>query len=432
MKENWKIALLLTIAVMALNLSLIFDVGFLSDDWDILKRASEGSIFSQIEQHHYSPFVASVFKVIGVLGLSPAWIHLLAFLVHGINIYLVLSLSGRLGLRHWEKLIVGTLFALSPAGFESLAWCCAIGYIVCSMWMLLALRMYFQYKDGLSPRAPYLLALLQLAAFATWDWGVLLMPLLVSVGWVYYREKVPAGIWPTVAVWCAVVLGKKIAGLSIGYDINTASKALMNFGASFMLTIWPEFGRSFYSSLWGLCLAVMTVGLFVWAAMTDRISRLGLALFFVSMIPVALAGHPQSRYMYFAAIFLYWGLARVLDRSSLGRVAAVVYVVVALFWAMERRDVWLETDLQAKFYKRAVDAGLEAYGKIALANVPDSVKGYDLVWLPPVWRCGTDCFGGEVIVMNPFGKQEISESEVGEDYHILRIGDRRKSRSVSR
>jgi hypothetical protein len=147
---------------------------------------------------------------------------------------------------------------------------------------------------------------------------------------------------------------------------------------------------------------------------------------------VALIGYPQSRYVYFAAIFLYWILARLLDRNSLGRVAAVVYVLAALFWTIERRDVWIEADLQARFYKKAVDAGIDAYGKVALANVPDQVKGFDLVWLPSVWRCGVHCFGSDVVVMNPYGKSEISKDEIAEDYHILRIGDRRKSHSVSR
>lgn len=431
-RQNWVIALLLSVAVMALNLSLIFDVGFLSDDWDLLRRTQEGSMFSQIEEHHYSPFVAGVFKVVGFAGLSPLWVHLAAFLIHGINIFLVLSLGSKLGLRQWEKVVVGVLFALSPAGFESLAWCCAIGYIVCTTWMLLGLGVYLSYRRGGGALAPYLLAVLQVLAFATWDWGILLTPLLCVVGWVYYRERVPLGIIPVFLVWCVVIVGKRVAGLSIGYEINSLPSAVMNFGTSFMLTLWPEFSRSFYVSVWGLGLAGVTLLLFLWAAATDRVSRLGLALFFVSMVPVALAGYPQSRYVYFAAIFLYFGLARLLDRSSLGRFAAMLYVVASLFWAMERRDVWLEADLQARFYRDAVELGVEAYGKVALANVPDQVKGYDLVWLPTVWRCGTSCFGSDVIVMKPFGQKEISEGDIDLDYHILRIGDRRKSRSVSR
>ncbi len=441
-KENWKVALLLTFAVLAINLSLIFDVGFLSDDWDLLKRTQDVSIFAQMEQHHYSPFVAGVFKFVGYWGLSPVWIHLAAFLIHGINIYLVLGLCGRLGLTHWEKWVAGILFALSPAGFESLAWCCAIGYILCSTWMILALKIYLRKIAGddhflergevRSNYASYQIAVLQLLALATWDWGILLTPLLCVVGWVYFREKVPKGLFPTVVMWVGLLAIKKFSGFSVGYEINPLSKAFFNLGTSFMLTIWPEFSRSFYTSMWGVGLAAVTMLLFVWVAVRDKISRLGLALFFVSMVPVALAGYPQSRYVYFSAIFLYWVFARALDRSSWGRVAAVVYVVSAIFWTIERRDVWLETDLQARFYKNAVEAGKEAYGKVALPNVPDQVKGFDLVWLPVVWRCGTECFGSDVVIMNPFGKTEILESEISEDYRVLRIGDRRKSRSISR
>lgn len=432
MRENWKITLLLIFSVLLINLSLIFDVGFISDDWSLLIRAREGSVFSPIEQHHYSPFITAVFKFVGYFELSPLWVHLLAFFIHGINIYLVLGLCGRLGLNHWEKWITATLFALSPAGFESLAWCCAIGYILCSTWILLALRLIATARTIKTTALPYQLALLQLLAFATWDWGILLTPLVLVMKWVYLREHNFKGMWPSIGLWCGVLVLKKLTGFSLGYELNPPATAISHLGTSFMLTIWPEFSRSFYTSYWGMGLAGLTLLAFIWMAFRDRISMLGLLLFTTSMIPVLLIGYPQSRYVYLSAVFVYLVFARLFDRNIASRSIAIAYVIIAVFWTIERRDLWIETDLQAKFFKKNVESALGAYEKIALLNVPDQVKGFDLVWLPPVWRCGVECFGPDVLVMNPFGRNSIAEEEIPENVQILQIGDRRKSHSVSR
>lgn len=432
MRENWKIALILIAVVLGLNLPLIFDVGFISDDWVILQKVQSNSVFIPIEQHHYSLFVNSVFKFIGYYQLSPLWIHLLAFVIHGVNIYLVLALCGRLGLTTGEKWIAAALFALSPAGFESLAWCCAIGYILCTTWILIALRLMVTARDEDYTFVSYRLAALQLVAFVTWDWGVLLLPLVAIVKWFYRGEKNLQGLIPSLVVWIAALLFKKIAGLSLGYEFNSPSTALNHLGTSFMLTLWPEFSRSFYTSFWGLGLAGLSLLGFLWMAYKDRISRLGVLLFFVSLMPVALIGYPQSRYVYLSAIFLYWVLARFFDKNSIGRALAVVYIIAAAFWTVDRRNLWIEADLQAKFYKKAVDLALKEYDKVALLDIPDQVSGVDLVWLPTVWRCGLECQLPNVIIMNPFGKSIVAVEEIPQNIPILRVGDRRKFPSESK
>lgn len=432
MKENGKIAGVLIFFVLLINLSLIFDVGFISDDWSLLQRAETGSIFSVMEQHHYSPFIAAIYKATAYFRLSPIWIHLLAFMIHGINIFLVTVLCGRLGMTKGEKWIVSTLFALSPAGFESLAWCCAIGYVLCSTWILLAIRLTIASKDLVMPKYPYRLAFLQLLAFATWDWGILLTPLAVCVKWFYCRQWEIKPFYLSSFIWGAVLLAKKLAGFSMGYEMNSPLEALKNIAASFMLIIWPEFSRSFYTSYLGGALGVLSVLLFLWLAFKDRISLVGLLLFILATIPVALLSYPQSRYVYLSAIFLYWVLARFCHQGVLGKAFALIYIVGSLSWTIERRDMWIEADLQAKFYKKSVESANQVYEKLALANVPDQVTGFDRVWLPTVWRCGTECLGSSILVMNPFGKEPLAENEVPEGYHVLKIGDRRKFRSISK
>ncbi len=74
-----------------------------------------------------------------------------------------------------------------------------------------------------------------------------------------------------------------------------------------------------------------------------------------------------------------------------------------------------------------MESAFHVHDKIALADVPDQVKGFDRVWLPVVWRCGTITFGPNAIVMTPFNKTEIAEKELPEGYHLLKIGDRRKN-----
>jgi hypothetical protein len=432
MRENWKIALILIMSVIAINLSLIFDVGFLSDDWDILKRIGDASIFSSVEQHHYSPFVSAIFKLTGYYEWSPAWIHLVAFFLHGVNIYLVLKLCGRMGLNTWEKWVTGTLFALSPAGFEALAWCCAIGYILCTTWILVALRLMVSARDEDFPFVSYRIAFLQVLAFITWDWGILLMPLVAVAKWLYREEKGFRGLVPGSVVWLLVVGLKKVLGFSYGYDLNPPLEAVKHVGASFMLTVWPEFSKTFYTSVWGMGLAAVTALVFFSFSLRDKVSRLGILLFIVSVLPVALIGYPQSRYVYLAAIFLYWGVARLSDKSHLAKGFALLYICAAVIWTVERRDVWIEADLQANFYRKNVEEALIHHEKVALANVPDQVSGYDLVWLPTVWRCGLECLQPNVIVMNPFGREEVVAEDLPENTYILKVGDRRKFRTVSR
>ncbi len=432
MKESWKIALILIVGVLAINLSLIFDVGFISDDWDILQRAQDTSIFSSVEQHHYSPFVSAIFKLTAYYGLSAAWIHVLAFMLHGLNIYLVLKLCGHLGFNTWEKWITGILFALNPAGFEALAWCCAIGYILCTTWILIALRWIVAARDQDFPFVSYRIAALQIAAFITWDWGILLTPLVAVAKWIYRGEKGFRGLVPAGVVWVTVIALKKLFGFSYGYNLNAPIEAIKHIGASFMLTIWPEFTRAFYTSIWGVALAASTLIAFLTLSLKDKVSRLGIFLFTISMLPVALIGYPQSRYVYLSAIFLYWGLARLSEKNVILKAAAVAYICTVVFWTIERRDLWIEADLQANFYRKHVEEAVEHHKIVALANVPDQVSGYDLVWLPTVWRCGLECLHPSVIVMNPFGREPIAEEKLPDNTYILKIGDRRKFRSVTK
>jgi len=426
MNKNWKTALLFTLLVMGLNLALIFDVGFLSDDWSILERTQNGSIFSAVEQHHYSPFVTAIFKITNTYSLSPLWIHLLAFTLHGVNIYLTLSLCDSLKMNRWEKWITATLFALSPAGFESLAWCCAIGYILCSTWIILALQITISSSHTQSRSFPYKLALLQLLAFATWDWGILLTPLVGVVKWFYLEEYNFKGTLPAIFIWCGVLLMKKLTGFSLGYETNSTTTALQHAATSFMLTLWPDFSRNFYSSFWGLILACFTLLAYLWMSYRDRISRLGLLLFLVSVMPVALIGYPQSRYVYLSALFLYWILARLLNPGLIGKSLAIVYVFFSIMWTVERKDLWIEAHHQAQFYRKNVESALKTYEKVALLNSPDQLKGSSLVWLPPIWRCGTECFGPNVLIMNPYGKKPLTEEDIPPTYEILHIGELRK------
>ncbi len=352
-KKNWFITLLFSLVVILLNLPLIFDVGFLSDDWDILARTQKGVFFSSIEEHHYSPFINTLFYMVGEHQLSPSWIHLLAFLIHSINIYLVILLCEAIGMNEWQKWFTGALFALSPAGFESLAWCCAIGYILCTTWVLIALQLTAELKQRHSFLFPFKIALLQLLAYLTWDWGIILTPSVILMKWIYCKEYSFRGTGPAISVWLGALIVKKWYGLSFGYPLNSISEAISHFGTSLMLTFWPEFSRSFYTSLLGITLAVITLLGCLYMAFKDTICRLGLLLFLLCCLPVILIGYPQSRYVYLSATFLYWIPARLFGKNIVYQGMAIIYLAAAIIWTIDRRDLWIEADLQARFYKKS-------------------------------------------------------------------------------
>ena len=56
-------------------LSIVWSIGFISDDWDLIHKAGNQSLWEPLEGHHYSLFANLIFKGAALGWISPVVIH---------------------------------------------------------------------------------------------------------------------------------------------------------------------------------------------------------------------------------------------------------------------------------------------------------------------------------------------------------------------
>lgn len=404
--------------------STLHTIGFLSDDWDLLERVRGAPFYMPIENHHYNLFINFLFKQVTLGNLSPAGIHLIAIAGHFINTYLVFLIA-RKGFSQNFTVASGTslLFAVSPAGVEAIVWCCAIGYIATTFWILLAVYFFTQQHRY----NPLYYVLIQLCAFACWDWGMLVFPALVVMTIFYQtstsRKERLIAILPLGVCWITVLVLKKVFGFSMGYAINSPLVFLKNFFSAPFVTLLPEFSKEFYQSSIGIGAALLLLTALLIYSLRNPVARVALALFFVCQLPQAALGHPQSRYAYVAIFPLCFAVILVgkdlFTQFKMKRGAVLTILCLgALYsiWTHDRVTLWKEGFIQMHALRSEIGALAEGKEEIIVLNLPDRFGPENKIWLPQGWRNGRILFPPSITFYNtpdsPSGLKIIGISDL--------------------
>jgi hypothetical protein len=395
--------ILLASAIIQLTGS--FWIGYISDDYDLLIQAQSTHILKPLEGHHFSPVVIGLFKLAGNYSLSPILWHCLALCMHAVNTVLVFSLVRTSCLLHkWPALTVTTLFALSAAGYEALAWVCSIGYVLVLPCILVALLVALTAPAKRAPFVGILLVFLQICAFAIWDWGILMLPLVVvSLGFRLRQKEIRffhafLMLWPSVAVWCMFMVLRTVLNVKSGYHggLDGLTLGAKIIAAAPLTNLLPNTTTTLLKSTWGILGMVIIWAVLCWSAMKDRVVALAVALYIVCVIPIMLFGSLQSRYAYIATPFL--GLALVqattrLKRTHLSLILGIIFVVGHTVFAIQRSQLWASAYCAAKGLRTTIDSiHISPKNDLVVVNLPDSFGPPNMIWRPFLWRNGITSF----------------------------------------
>lgn len=393
-------------------------VGFLSDDHELLARASQVPWYHALDDHHWSPILSALFGATsrGVIGRA-TWVAL-AWAAHCLNIALLWSiLVRRLRFVPLQAVTITALFTIGAAGFEALAWSCAIGYVLVTTVILLGFVLLMAWNGERIWGIAAGLAALQVLAFVVWDWGVLFAPLmaLCCMGNRIGTQGLPAILrqgskllGPSFACWLLILILKSVWGQSFGYAVSFSLSRMARYLAiAPLLGIYPNGTLAFYKSPWGLSMAAGILLVLSIASVYDRKVRTAAVMFLVCLTPCLALGAPESRYFYLGCPFLYTALVLALSHLPGRRtpqVLAILLVIASGFWSVQRALWWRGASDEAQRVKTEIESRLrDPSDAIVVVNLPDRYGPDDLVWMPYVWRNGTIAIRALMVRVNTPG-----------------------------
>jgi hypothetical protein len=408
---------MICIFTASIHLSGSFWTGFISDDYELMKKAEHTSFLDPLETHHQSFFILSLFKLASKGHLSPLVWHFLALLAHFANVIIVFFIARRgFDFSHNFALILSLLFALNPAGYEAIAWPSVVGYVYVAIPLLLSLLLVLNTDRARVKLHGFIVAVLQFVAFLIWDWGILLMPILcvcivlfiLPTRRLSIRKSIEF-IAPTIFCWLFVMTFKFLTGYSVGYHILPPEPitAIKYFLGSPLLGLFPYQSLGFYQSTAGIMLVILLLLLLFFFSIRYIFVRFLVALFFLCQLPYVFFAAPQSRYFYFSILFMYASILFVISKipkRSIQMALLTAFITINAIWAYDRSRLWRGAYEQAQEVKRQIEIiPLGMNEKLLIVNLPDHYGPEDMIWPPFMWRHGISVFDRTFELVNTTG-----------------------------
>lgn len=403
-------------------------VGFLSDDFDLIDRASRTKWLYPLEVHHWSPILATLFKATsaGIIGRT-TWC-ILAFLTHCINISLVWAiLTRRLKVDKLQAWAITLLFTLCPAGFEAISWSCAVGYPLVTMFILISF--YYVCRDEIDfgdKAMSGLLALLQIIALQVWDWGILLFPILMLC----FASHILAAedrkvaffrglraLWPAFICLMIYITTKSITGQSFGYTLHiNIVNSIRTLITTPLWGLYPDGSAAFYKSTYKHLVTVCIISILFYASIKDSRIRLLTSIFILCQLPYIFLSYPESRYFYIGSFFLYSSIVLCMGFIKTPRYRiglTVLLVLVSAIMSINRALLWKGAFRESDRIRMSIDnfADQTHCKQLVVINLPDRYGPKGMMWRPYVWRNGLTAFNVQIARVNtndaPFTWPEI-------------------------
>jgi len=402
--------LLIFLIIAGIHGSTSLFVGFVSDDWDLLRLAPQHGLFQALENHHFSPFVTSLFKLSDAGYLTPFFWHLLGLSIHFINCILLGNFLVKQKYSDFTSRWTVVLFAISSAGLEALIWCCALPYVFSATLILFGLN-YALISRG------FLRLTLLFALFFVWDSYVFYFPLLLIFFWGKGSLKTYV---PCFLVFAGSFWLRGYLGIGSGYTSNSFAFVTKSLLADPMLTVFPQFTAEFYSSIVGKALgAGLLLSALVAALYFVELRRVYLS-FFLLLVPAAWLSYPQSRYFYLPALFLFTLIFFLIEKlrwTSLKWGLCIAFASTHLYWASTKAMLWRDAYTESQLVKSAIEQLAEKEKRpLVVINLPDRYGPPGLIWRPYMWRCGYKEIAAK---MQPVRTRDNKDSASNQDIPLV-------------
>lgn len=404
--------LLLLLMAFVLQLYMAMSIGFFSDDYDLLQNALNQTVAYGL---HYSPFANFLWKLTAQGFLTAQKWHFFALGLHYLNAFLVFLFIKRRSPEGIAPACYAAAFAAAnPLGIEALAWSCCLGYLLTVTWLMIGLFIYDSFRTHttkLLSRA-LLLALLQGIAFLSWDWGILLFPILCTMALTethFWRNTSTRNRWlafflPIGLCWCLGVWLRATSEYAVRWQENGLLQISSFALEAPVIGFFPNLAKNLYFSFWGAALAL---AIYSWMGWIIRKNRMALGLFFcffVSITPWVLFGNLSGRYFYLSMPFLYMVLALGISTFPANKLLAFSLAALLLLesvWMTTRVELWKGAYQQAEWLKKEIEhlASIETEKPLILVNLPEAYGPESLVMRPQIWFGGLNTFIPDMIAL---------------------------------
>lgn len=418
-------------AIATIHFVFLTQIGFMSDDYTLMVSIEKGD---ELWHLHHSPLLEYFWKWTALKGIGAFYWRIFVLSIHVANVCLLYLISHRqLKLNFFQTLFLCACFAMSPAGIEALAWTCSAGYVLTVFWIFLAWQLFFKWQE--TTKTLFLkgmfLAALQVAAFFTWDWGILLFPILAIFA--LTREDYGRSVkllLPTVFCWVVGSALRLFSSYGIVWQQNSLERKFQFLLGAPFLGFFPNITKEFYSTWSGLLVIGLFVAFIYYAAISNRYALASMVCFFLSIFPWVNGGNPSSRYFYVSMPFIFIAVAIGIGKIKNQFVAlslAGFFLLIQLAFTYERDVLWKKAFEQSQNISEAAkDILKHSSNLVVLVNIPDAYGPEKMPMRPQMWFSGFNQLFPDIKVVKargcpfiwtrgtvPFSRQEISDAYQG-------------------
>jgi len=378
--------LILFAGAVVIQIKMAWHIGFAGFDFSFFPAAGFQEAFpvvlSQEAEESLLVYFLEILTQKGFFGPN-IW-QLMTLLVHYANAALAYFVSrkvlqGQVGV----SLAIGALVGMNPLGMEALVWGCCFHILLTLLWIFTGLLIYryhddIEYTWAMAARAIGL-ALLQIAAFITWQWGVIFFPIvaviaLASPNSAPKKSRKRNGILLLTSagiVWLIGTLWILGASPILESEWLPWTKVLQNLISAPVEGLFPLLRPELFFSFGGLLLFV-GVYLILLALVIFCPSNLSLiAAMLVSFLPWVFTGEPDGADFYLSLPFLYLCIASLRELKDTGVFLLFTYLFFQFIWMYERVQ-WIEKgSVNTKRLNEQISAVIDRREGAVIVNYPE-------------------------------------------------------------
>jgi protein O-mannosyl-transferase len=391
---NWQVWIPVAVAALVFAVALTNGMTGVDDhasttDNKIVTEFSVEQLLKGFNLGMYAPVTWIGYALAYAIGKdAPFWYHLLSWLVHMLNTWLVVRLVSRLVSDRMTIFVVSLLFAVHPIQAESVAWIAGFSTPMYALFCLLSFRYYLDWRaqseQGTGGYGVYALALLMMLIGCLAKSAAVTVPLTLIVldWWQNPKRLTQVRSWVHYAPFFALsvifglltIYSREKAGTLVGESANgylPFERVLMVCYAPvfylskillpYKLNIYYSFDKINGALPWYYWLApVVIVALTVWAWRTRKTApyiAMGLGFFITNLVvtlPVASLGTFElcaDHYNYIACIGIFLLLAKGLEQlraqwpqyAGQLKILAQIWVVAMPLLCIYQIRIWKDT-----------------------------------------------------------------------------------------
>ena len=366
-------------------------ISLLDDDWGHLKLASKGVVFALTtgwegligQGGYYRPAVVLSFYLDYLIGgYAPAIYHIHNITIHAGCAYLVFLFARCLSIDSAVAWGAALLFFVLPIHTDSVFWIVGRTDLLCALFYLSALILFYKYMQRGSTGALLGLAVCSALAFLSKEMAVSL-PIALAALVAYCKAWKTAQARRGLTVVCIVLLAYfGIRWLVLGSVLGgTPRVSILNWTRDGVKAV-AKFGMS---DIWwlGIALVVGSAGIFIYQYRRGILHKgCPFALLLIFLLGASLApalGHLHNWYLYLPSAFFCLGISTIwLNKKQ--PILCFLFTVLILYYGMvigREGFFWREaSQMSENAIANLMPHAQTTTGTLFVCNVPSA-------WTPP-------------------------------------------------